>query len=183
MLVSHTRVWKQIVKKCAANVQNDQLQLAELKLLTDWVIGRLRKNLNIHASFVDTPSQLQHENGTSSLEPKDAVGKTVSNAKNMKRKCSKFEKDRCHCEKAAQMQALMEYSTNNNFDASDGHLPPPKLDHRACSFCKQAKHYVEKCPTLNHHGAFPLPKCNLQSQTQLQAELTSGGRIVAFTWD
>jgi hypothetical protein len=35
-------------------VQNDQLQLAQLKLLTDYmVISSLRKLLNIHATFVD----------------------------------------------------------------------------------------------------------------------------------
>jgi hypothetical protein len=168
------------VKKC------DQLQLAQLKLLTDRVISRLRKRLNIHATFVEVHS-LEVEEATAPGMPKDAVGKALSgNATTTKRKHSKHEHRRDHGRqtKAKRAQQSIAVCTNTNFDASDErHLPAPKLDHRACSFCKKTKHFVGKCPSLHQHGVSPLPRGDLKCRTQLQADLTSGGRILTSTRD
>jgi hypothetical protein len=71
----------------------------------------------------------------------------------------------------------------HNFQCHECHLLAPKLDHRACSFCKKAKHFVGQCPTLHQHNVAPLARSNLKSRTQLQADLPSGGRIVTLSWD
>jgi hypothetical protein len=72
-------------------VQNDQLQLAELKLLTDCILNRLRNKQNIHASFSDTMDSSLESKENQSLLPKSDVGYIVSNPKFMKRKRSKEE--------------------------------------------------------------------------------------------
>ena len=128
-------------------------------------------------------SEVEDEgDGTDSLMPKDAVGKPVKNASRMKRKMSRFEHGRRN--KAQRAQESIAASTNTHFDASDErHLPPPKLDQRACSFCKKAKHFVGKCPILHQHGVAPLPRGDLKSRTQLQADLTSSGRIITLSRD
>jgi hypothetical protein len=167
-------------------VQNDQLQLAQLKLLTDRVISRLRKRLNIHATFVEVPSM--GDEATAPGMPKDAVGKALTNATTTKRKHSKHEHGRDHARdhgrrnKAKRAQQSIAVCTNTNFDASDErHLAPARLDHRACSFCKKSKHYSGKCPTLHQFGVPPLTRGDLKCRTQLQADLTSGGRILTST--
>ena len=157
-------------------VQNDKLQLAQLKLLTDRVISRLRKRLNIHATFIEVEGE---GDGANSFMPRDAVGKAINNATSSKRKVSRHEHTRTNKKQRAQKSIAA--STNTHFDASDeAHLPAPKLDQRACSFCKKAKHFVGKCPTLHQHGVAPLPRGDLKSRTQLQADLTSGGRIITL---
>ena len=120
--------------------------------------------------------------------PKDAVGKALSNATTAKRKYLKYEhrhdhgRDHGHRNKAKRAQQSIAVCTNTHFDASDErHLPAPKLDHRACSFCKKTKHFVGKCPALHQHGAPPLTRGDLKCRTQLQADLTSGGRILTST--
>jgi hypothetical protein len=72
-------------------VQNDQLQLAELKLLTDRILSRLRNRQNIHASFADSLDSITETTQNKSMFPKSAVGRIVSNPKLMKRKRSKEE--------------------------------------------------------------------------------------------
>jgi hypothetical protein len=169
-------------------VQNDQLQLAELKLLTDRILNRLRNKQNIHASFVDTIDSHPSGEGRSGL-PRSAVGRIVPNSKNMKRKRSKeeymksfFETGRTN--KGTKANASIAATTSTCFQASDeNHLAPPKLDHRACSFCKKAHHFARSCPTLLQHGVPPLQQKDSKSRTKLQAELTAVGGIVTYTRD
>jgi hypothetical protein len=108
-------------------VQNDQLQLAELKLLTDRILSRLRNRQNIHASFVeDVPLSQVDPN----LLPKSAVGKIVSNAGSMKRKRSRQE--HFHMNRAKKAQPSIAVVTPSNLNGNqDHHLPLPKLDLRA----------------------------------------------------
>ena len=161
-------------------VQNDQLQLAELKLLTDRVLNRLRNRQNIHASFVDMNTDTP---GFIVGLPKSAVGKVVPNSSGMKRMKSRFELGRSNRKnKATKANPSILSTIATAFDGSDeNHLPPPKLDHRACSFCKQAHHFVGKCPVLHKHGVPPLAPKDTSARNRLQADLTSPGRIVTFT--
>ena len=163
-------------------VQNDQLQLAELKLLTDRVLIRLRNKQNIHACFTDIV--VNHSVNKSSVDqshlPKSAVGRIISNPQFMKRKRSRFEHGRIN--RATKAQPSIAATTSTSFQASDeNHLPPPKLDHRACSFCKKAHHFVGKCPTLLQHGVPPIAARDTKARTKLQAELTAIGGIVTYT--
>ena len=98
----------------------------------------------------------------------------------MKRKRSRFEYGQK--QKATRAQPSIAATTSTGFQASDeNHLPPPKLDHRACSFCKKTHHFVGKCPTLLQHGVPPLALKDTKSRTKLQAELTTIGGIVTYT--
>jgi hypothetical protein len=163
-------------------VQNDQLQLAELKLLTDRILIRLRNKQNIHASFTDSMDSHLGTRGNTSMLPKNAVGRIVTNPLFMKRKRSRFEYGRK--QKATRTQPSIAATTPSVFQTSyENHLPPPKLDHRACSFCKKAHHFVGKCPTLLQHGVPPLAPKDTKSRTKLQAELTAVGGIVTYTRD
>jgi hypothetical protein len=160
-------------------VQNDQLQLAELNLLVDRVLSRLRNKQNIHASFVDSPADVTNH---SSFLPRDAVGKVVTNPRHMRRKRLRHEFARSTVAKKAKAQVSMEVTTTTNFTTSDDHhLPPPKLDQRACSFCKKAHHFVGKCPTLLQHGVPPLASNDKKARTKLQAELLAVGGVVTYT--
>ena len=168
-------------------VQNDQLQLAELKLLTDRVLSRLRNKQSIHASFNDTTISPMTSRNDQPRLPKSAVGRIVSNPKNMKRKVSREEYVRTQFDpgrkkRGTKVNPSIGKTTSTCFQASDeNHLPPPKLDHRACSFCKKAHHFVGKCPTLLQHGVPPLAPKDTKSRTKLQAELTAIGGIVTYT--
>ena len=162
-------------------VQNDQLQLAELKLLTDCILNRLRNKQNIHASFSDTMESPLESRENQSMLPKSAVGRIVSNPKSMKRKRSKEEFKRSFLKRVGSRKATKDHpsipsTTSTCFQASDeNHLPPPKLDHRACSFCKKAHHFVGKCPTLLQNGVPPLLPKDTKPRTKLQAKLTAVG--------
>jgi hypothetical protein len=170
-------------------VQNDQLQLAELKLLTDRILNRLRNKQNIHASFVDTMDSQLVNGGERSMLPRSAVGRIVPNSRSMKRKRSKEEYQKTFFEtgrtnKATKAHPSIAATTSTCFQASDeNHLPPPKLNHRSCSFCNKAHHFARKCPTLLQHGVPPLQQKDIKSREKLQAELTAVGGIVTYTRD
>ncbi len=86
---------------------------------------------------------------------KEAVGKALTNATIAKRKVSKYEHRHDHgrLNKKQRAQQSIAASTNTHFDGSDErHLPASKLDQRTCSFCKKAKHFALKCPTLLQHS-------------------------------
>jgi hypothetical protein len=161
--------------KMCRYVQNDQLQLAELKLLTDRILSRLRNRQNIHASFIEDVPLSQGvplSQADQTFLPKSAVGKIVSNAGSMKRKRSRQE--HFHMNRAKKAQPSIAVVIPSNLSGNDAHhLPLPRLDQRACSFCKKKRHFVGKCPTLLQYGVAPLVDKDDQSRSKLQAELTA----------